>query len=192
MNFKAPLAAVLVAVLVACSTVTRIDSNPSGAAVNLNGMPVGQTPLTMTLSDGVWRNDVIEVSLPGYQTQVMALQRNLNVGRLIIGIFLWWPELFWVLDHNPAYMVNLQASQGGMVEADAPEAEDGAVGYLAVKSEDDAITVSVGGEEISPSRVSKLPAGDHTLTLSQGEIEMGTMRVHITDGQLTQLYLAER
>ena len=51
MKLSITLTAGLMLLTAACSTVTHVTSNPSGADVQLNGQHLGKTPLTAKVND---------------------------------------------------------------------------------------------------------------------------------------------
>ena len=54
----------------------NVNSEPAGAEVLLNGMPVGRTPAVVNLTSNGASN--LEVRLPGYQSQYVPMQRVFN------------------------------------------------------------------------------------------------------------------
>jgi hypothetical protein len=85
---------VLILVGPGCATVTggsrdqkvKITSNPAGAAVVVDGQPLGETPAAIDLSRKTEHQ--VEVNYPGYETAQMTIHRQLNpwlFGNLVLG-----------------------------------------------------------------------------------------------------------
>ncbi len=54
----------------------QVASNPPGATVTLNGMPVGRTPMVVTLDRH--QNGLIGVAAPGYAPVVVGRNQDIN------------------------------------------------------------------------------------------------------------------
>lgn len=106
-------------------TVT-FDSNPRGAQVSVNGVPIGATPVAAELTNE--DDHQIQVSAPGYQPVTAFLTSSLGAGWLILDIFLGglvgiivdaatgsWYEL----DADSLFF-NLVPLQGGKAEEASP------------------------------------------------------------------------
>lgn len=104
--------AIILAVAVlftSCSTVVRIDTpDVPNASVKINGQPVGETPLTKTMSDAIWENYDVEIVKEGYQPYKAQLQKEIKVGALIGGIIV-WPFLLWVYGPEPYQEIYLDS-----------------------------------------------------------------------------------
>lgn len=85
---------ILITVSPGCATVTggcrdqkvKITSNPAGAAVVVDGQPLGATPAAVDLSRKTEHQ--VEISYPGYETAQMSIHRQLNpwlFGNLFLG-----------------------------------------------------------------------------------------------------------
>lgn len=71
-------------VLTSCATlfgdkdrVVRVDSEPRGATVRLNGMPYGKTPASIEISSMLGSN-TIEISKEGYETIVFPVKTSVQ------------------------------------------------------------------------------------------------------------------
>jgi hypothetical protein len=105
--------AVALATLMGCASTTIINSEPSGAAVYLNGEKLGVTPYTYTDTKIVDSTNVVILKKEGYQdfTAVFSRNEEANVGALIGGVFVWVPFL-WAMNYKPSHsyeMVPLKA-----------------------------------------------------------------------------------
>jgi hypothetical protein len=71
--------------------VVSFSSEPPGATVLVNGMPVGRTPLAASLDSR--RSQNVEFRLDGYEPRVVVLNSSLTAGYLILdivpGLVLW-------------------------------------------------------------------------------------------------------
>jgi hypothetical protein len=63
------------------------DSQPEGAKVQVNGMQVGRTPITIPIKRSLSAPQV-QISLDGYESQHIMLQSSFN-GVAILDIFFW-------------------------------------------------------------------------------------------------------
>ena len=88
-----PLSIVIAFGAAGCATIFNgthqnmlVASEPSGAAIFVNGMKVGETPETIKLSH---RHSVtITISMPGYKTKTMKLTRSIDGwfwGNILLG-----------------------------------------------------------------------------------------------------------
>ncbi|MBR4986285.1 MAG: hypothetical protein IKY83_11180 [Proteobacteria bacterium] len=89
----------------ACSTAVTFTSNRP-QEVKVNGMRVGTTPTTVSLSDAVWEDyNVVYTDLEtGEETHFQAT-KEVKVGAVIGGIFL-WPIFLWC--YGPRAQQNVQ------------------------------------------------------------------------------------
>src|SRR5579884_4013886 len=105
-----PIAAVITAIAFAgCVSSTVIQSQPPGAQVYLNNLPVGTTPYTMTDANIVGSTTMVRLEYPGYQPLTTFISRSEEVEplALITGIFLLVP-LLWVMRYSPSHFYQLQ------------------------------------------------------------------------------------
>ena len=106
------LAAVTLCAFTGCASSTVLQSNPPGARISVNGVPVGNTPYTMTDTKIIGSTTPIRLEYPGYQTIDTTISRNeeLDVGALIAGVFFLIP-LLWVQKYQPVH--SFQMVPGG-------------------------------------------------------------------------------
>ena len=115
------LAATMVA---ACAGQTVIRSNPPGATVFMNGVPVGRTPYLMKDRKIVGSTTSIRLEHPGYEPLDLVIARNekLDAVALIGGLFLLVP-LLWIMEYNPDHFFTLNPGGGsGPVAGNTPPA----------------------------------------------------------------------
>jgi hypothetical protein len=100
-----------------CASSTVLQSQPPGARVFLNGVPVGNTPYTMTDTNIVGTTTQIRLEYPGYQpfNAMIARSEQLDPVALIVGIII-WPVLLWVMGYQPMHVFVMQP--GGPPPAD--------------------------------------------------------------------------
>lgn len=109
--FTRILAVVLAAGMVAaCAGQTVIRSNPPGATVYMNGVPVGRTPYLMKDRKMTGATTTVRLEHPGYLPLDVVITRNekLDTVALIGGLFFLVP-LLWVLEYNPEHHYALNA-----------------------------------------------------------------------------------
>jgi hypothetical protein len=71
-----------------CAVSTRIESQPSGANVSIDGKPIGVTPATLTVPRSEWpRAYVCRVDKEGFETETRTLEPTLGGGRVAGAIF---------------------------------------------------------------------------------------------------------
>lgn len=92
-----------------CVSSTMLQSQPPGARVSINGMPVGNTPYTMSDTKIVGSSTQIRLEYPGYQPLDVTISRSEEIDPLplIAGIFLLVP-LLWVMRYQAAHLYVLQ------------------------------------------------------------------------------------
>lgn len=83
----------LACLCVSCATIVSgstqdvtFVSDPEGATVRVDGLPVGRTPLTVSLDTG--KSHTVELSKEGYETQYATLSRSVSGGWIVADIFL--------------------------------------------------------------------------------------------------------
>ena len=89
--------AVLLAVVVAmigCSTLVRIETEPKDAAIYIDDVRVGTSPVEEEYSNFVGNQYYIRIEKQGYRTVRTKLQKEIKAGPLIAGLFI-WPFLLW-------------------------------------------------------------------------------------------------
>ncbi len=122
-----PIAAlVTAAAFTGCASSTVLQSQPPGARVFLNNVPVGTTPYTMTDTNIVGTATAVRLEYPGFQPLNTYIVRSeqLDVLALIGGLFLLVPFL-WVLEYNPSHFYQLQPAVPGAAPPDAWGAPQG-------------------------------------------------------------------
>ena len=110
-----PIAALITAAaFTGCASSTVLQSQPPGARVFLNNVPVGTTPYTMTDSNIVGTATAVRLEYPGYQPLNTYIVRNeeLDALALIGGLFLLVPFL-WVMKYNASHFYQLQPAVPG-------------------------------------------------------------------------------
>ncbi|HEU5060820.1 MAG TPA: PEGA domain-containing protein, partial [Kofleriaceae bacterium] len=63
-------------------TVLRVESSPSGAAVRVNGDPVGVTPLTTTVAGAT--SSTVTLSKPGFKTVTRQITPTTGSARMSV------------------------------------------------------------------------------------------------------------
>ena len=86
-----------VAVTTGCVTHTNvtIDSEPQGAEVRLDNRKVGETPVTLQLSNALWEDPVVHLQADGYRDMYGSLDKEIKGVNLAVGFFLFPPSLLW-------------------------------------------------------------------------------------------------
>ena len=81
-----------------CATATRVtfDSGPQGAEVYLDNERIGETPVTVRVSNGVWEDPDVILRKEGYREIRTGIDKEVKVGNLISGLLLIWPAFLWV------------------------------------------------------------------------------------------------
>jgi hypothetical protein len=96
-----------------CVSSTLLQSQPPGARVFLNNVPVGVTPYTMSDQNIVGTATQVRLEYPGYQPLNTYIVRNeeLDPLALIGGCFLLVPFL-WVMKYSATHYYQLQPAVG--------------------------------------------------------------------------------
>ena len=91
-----------------CSSVTTIQSYPSGAKVYLNEEPVGTTPYTHRDTKIVGSTTSVRLEKEGYAPLITSFSRSeeADVGAIIGGVFLLVPFL-WTMKYKPLHTYEL-------------------------------------------------------------------------------------
>lgn len=75
-------------VVMGCAESTRIVSRPSGAHIQIDGRPLGVTPMTFTVPRSEWpRTYSCQVSKEGFVPQTVLLKPQIGGGRIVAGLF---------------------------------------------------------------------------------------------------------
>jgi hypothetical protein len=103
------IGAVTLGAFAGCASSTVLQSQPPGARVLLNGLPVGTTPYTMTDTKIVGSTTMIRLEYPGYQPLDTVISRNEEVDVLaLIGGLLVLVPFLWVMRYQAAHLYVLQ------------------------------------------------------------------------------------
>jgi len=96
-----------------CASSTVLQSQPTGAHVFLNNVPVGTTPYTMTDQNIYGTTTQVRLEYPGYQPLNTYIVRNeeLDPLALIGGILVLVPFL-WIMKYSPVHYFQLQPAAG--------------------------------------------------------------------------------
>ena len=111
---------VTLAAVAGCASSTVLQTQPPGARVSINGIPMGTTPFTLTDTNVVTTTTHLRFEYPGYQPLDTMISRDEEVDPLplVVGIVV-WPLLLWVLKYHPSHLFVLEPGNG------APPAPDG-------------------------------------------------------------------
>jgi hypothetical protein len=115
------VAAVTACAFAGCASTTTLQTQPPGAQVKIDGVPVGTTPYSLTDTKIVGSNTQLRFELAGYQPYEVTLQRNeeVDVLPLIGGFFVLVPWL-WVFKYKPTHTYVLQPAGAGAPAPAAP------------------------------------------------------------------------
>jgi hypothetical protein len=91
------LCGVLAISLSSCVTSSRvrIETNVVGSEIKIDGKKVGNSPVTVTLSNAFWNDPVILISKDGYLPLNTTLKKQIKPINLIFGLTIWEPSLIW-------------------------------------------------------------------------------------------------
>jgi hypothetical protein len=125
------LAAVLVSLASGCASSTVIRSDPTGAAVFLNGEKVGLTPYTMTDTKPVGSVTTVLLVKPGCEnfTTVLSRSEELDPAPVIFGFCALGVPFFWAMKYRPEHLYELECS-GRPAASDVQAALEGKLGSL--------------------------------------------------------------
>ena len=85
----------LIVAVVGCSTMVRIETEPSGADVYVNDVKIGKSPVEQEYSNFVGNEYYVRIERKGYRTIRTKLDKEFKVGALVGGLFI-WPIWLWV------------------------------------------------------------------------------------------------
>ncbi len=92
-----------------------INTNPSGADIFLNGNPLGKSPATVRVQDGLLAPQyMVRIEKDGYKPMLLHLDQKWKTGVTIAGVccgLLFIPGLailIYAKEHQPVYFFNLQ------------------------------------------------------------------------------------
>ena len=104
--FSVLMAAIVL--LSSCASSTMLSSNPAGATVYLDQAQIGVTPFTYSDTKISGAKTNLRLSLSGYSDLYVTIKKDeLNAGRLVVGLFLWWPTLIWCTEYQGNYLFNM-------------------------------------------------------------------------------------
>lgn len=91
-----------------CSSTTSIQSNPSGAKVFINGMPVGTTPYNYSDTKIIGSTTMIRLEKEGFETINTQISRDeeVDVCAVVGGILVLVPFL-WTMKYKPGHIYEL-------------------------------------------------------------------------------------
>lgn len=111
---RPPLRLLAVVLLAGCAHKVAITTSPLGARVSYRGEPLGVAPTTVDARWAPFRDMTVEVSLPGYRTTTLDLQKDIGPVRIFFEVFRpwrwdrWWGkeirsrhEVLMVREHRP-------------------------------------------------------------------------------------------
>jgi len=104
---------ITLAAFAGCVSSTVLQSQPQGARVFLNGVPVGTTPYTMTDTNMSGTATQVRLEYPGFDpfNAMIVRSEELDPMALIGGIFLLVPFL-WILGYQPTHYFTMQPLGG--------------------------------------------------------------------------------
>src|SRR6185437_12743351 len=102
-----------------CASSTVLQTQPPGARVSINGVPMGTTPYTLIDANIVTTTTQLRFEYPGYQPLDTMISRDEELDVLpLLGFFLVVP-LLWVMKYHPSHFFVMQPANG------APPAPNG-------------------------------------------------------------------
>ena len=92
-----------------CASTTLINCNVPDANLYLDGVPVGNTPYSMTDTKIVGSRTTVKIKKQGYETLNTTISRDeqADVGAIIGGLLVWVPFL-WTMKYNPVHYYELE------------------------------------------------------------------------------------
>lgn len=96
-----------------CASTIRINSQPPGAKVYVDGAYIGKAPASYTDMGIVGTTHSVKLELPGYQDQTAMFSRSsqFNAGACLGGVFFLVPFI-WILDYPSFVTYELEPLQG--------------------------------------------------------------------------------
>jgi hypothetical protein len=103
-----------------CASSTTIQSEPAGARLFIDGVPVGKTPFTMTDVKVVGSTTDVRLEHPGYEPLTSWITRDevFLVEACVAGVFLLVPFL-WMKGYHPTRIFRLRPVGGSPAGAPA-------------------------------------------------------------------------
>ncbi len=110
------VALVTLATVTGCVSTTLLQTQPTGARVIVNGVPMGTTPYTLADTNVVTTVTRLRFEYPGYQPLDATIARDEEIDPvpLVVGIIV-WPVLLWVLRYHPTHLFVLEPANGAPV-----------------------------------------------------------------------------
>ena len=93
--FRSGVILLVIAAVVGCSTLVRIETEPSGADVYVNDVKIGKSPVEQEYSNFVGNEYYVRIEKAGYRTIRAKMDKEFKVGAFIGGLFI-WPIWLWV------------------------------------------------------------------------------------------------
>jgi hypothetical protein len=90
------IAASILASSCAMTTIVTIDTEPPKANVYIDNRDVGETPVSIQMSNAFWEEPDILIRKEGYRDLRTLPNKEIKVINLISGLLLIWPSLLWV------------------------------------------------------------------------------------------------
>ena len=108
------IGAVTLGAFAGCASSTVLQSQPQGARVLINGVPVGNTPYTMTDTKIIESATPIRLEYPGYQPfdTMIIRSEEIDPAPFIGGLFI-WPLLLWMFRYQATHLYVLQPAYHG-------------------------------------------------------------------------------
>ncbi len=95
--------------LVSCSSTTQFRTNPKGAKILIDGVPVGYTPYTHTDSKVVTSKMRITLKKEGYETLSTSVSKDeeVNIPAIVGGLCCFFPYI-WAMGYKPVHYYELE------------------------------------------------------------------------------------
>ena len=77
------------------------DSEPQGADVHMNSRNVGETPVTIQMSNLAEDDPHVVIRRDGYRDNYVRVDKEIKVLNGGVGLFLRWPSLLWAYGPKP-------------------------------------------------------------------------------------------
>ena len=98
-------------ILSSCSTFVEINSEPENAKVTINDIYIGETPVTVVLSNLVTKEYYLTLSKNGYRSVVKQLEKAPKIGPILAGIFFTPIPLLWCYGPKNYYKFQLHKEE---------------------------------------------------------------------------------
>ena len=100
-----------------------INTEPSGAELYLNGNPIGESPATVRVQDGLLaRQYIVRTELNGYKQMLIPLDQHWKPVMAMVGGccgVVFFPALGFLIyatEHDPVYMIYLQKDKTTVID----------------------------------------------------------------------------